>query len=86
LKTRWLVLAFGEHAAGVGIGVVGVNLVIASLIVLIRRFVFTPTRHKLLWSIITIILGCLVLLSTSGVLAYAYHVVGATKIPSKVGG
>jgi hypothetical protein len=39
---------FGEHAAVVGISVVGINLFLAALIVLIRRFVFVDTRRKLL--------------------------------------
>lgn len=73
-ENQTIAKVFGEHAAGVGIGVVGINFLFASLIVLIRRFVFTGTRQKLLWSIISLALGALALLATSGILAYSYHV------------
>jgi hypothetical protein len=66
--------AFGEHAAVVGIAVVGVNFLLTSIIVLIRRYVFENTPNKLFWGSFSISLGCLCLLVTSMVLAYAYGV------------
>jgi hypothetical protein len=65
---------FKEHSAVVGITVVGVNFLLASFVVLIRRFIFGTTTRKLLWGIISIILGSLALVVTSEVLAYAYGV------------
>jgi hypothetical protein len=66
--------AFGTHAAVVGIAVVGINFLLSSLIVLIRRFVYEHTQKKLLWGGIAISLGLMCLLVTSMVLSYAYRV------------
>lgn len=75
-ENQTIVKAFGGHSAEVGIGVIGINLLLASCIVLIRRYIFESTTRKLLWSIISIILGSTALLVTSSVLAYSYRVVG----------
>ena len=66
--------AFGVHAAVVGIAVVGINFLLSSVIVLIRRFVYEHTPQKFLWGSFAISLGFLCLLVTSMVLAYAYRV------------
>ena len=66
--------AFGIHAAVVGIAVVGINFLLSSVIVLIRRFVYEHTPRKLFWGSFSISLGFLSLLVTSMVLAYAYRV------------
>jgi hypothetical protein len=66
--------AFGIHAAVVGIAVVGINFLLSSVIVLIRRFVYEHTPRKLFWGSFSISLGFLCLLVTSMVLAYAYRV------------
>jgi hypothetical protein len=64
---------FKEHSAIVGIAVVGINFLLTSFIILIKRYIFHTTNWKLLWSIVSISLGCLALLVTSEVLAYAYR-------------
>lgn len=69
-----LTAVFKEHTAGVGIGVVALDFLFTSLILLIRRYVFASSPHKFVWTVVSIDLGSLSLLSTSGVLAYAYHV------------
>jgi len=71
---------FKEHSAVVGISVVGVNFLLTSFIVLIRRYIFEVTPRKLLWSILSISLGCLALLVTSEVLAYAYRMLPGTAL------
>lgn len=73
--------AFGEHSSGVGIAVVGIDFLLTSLIVLIRRYVFAPTEWKLLWTVISINLGALALSSTSGVLVYCYSAAPSTSVP-----
>jgi hypothetical protein len=65
---------FQEHSAVVGISVVGINFLLASFIVLIRRYILDMTTRKLLWGIVSVILGCLALVVTAEVLAYAYGV------------
>ncbi len=67
--------AFRQHSAVVGIAVVGVDFLLTSGIVLIRRYVFERTPRKLFWGSISISIGCLCILVTSLVLAYAYGVV-----------
>jgi hypothetical protein len=69
--------AFGGHAAVVGIAVIGVNFLLSSVIVLIRRFVYEHTPRKLLWGSFSISIGFLCLLVTSMVLAYAYRMAAA---------
>jgi hypothetical protein len=66
--------AFPGHTVEVGIAVVAVDFLFTSLILLIRRYVFEISRHKFLWTVVSIDLGSLALLTTSGVLAYAYSV------------
>jgi hypothetical protein len=58
--------AFEQHSAVVGIAVVGVNFLLTSFIVLIRRYIFGNTPKKLLWSIISMSLGCMALLNLRG--------------------
>jgi hypothetical protein len=67
--------AFSEHSAVVGIAIVGIDFLLVSFIILIRRYIFEVTQRKLLWSVISLSLGCLALLTTSEVLAYAYKIV-----------
>jgi hypothetical protein len=69
--------AFGGHAAVVGIAVIGVNFLLSSVIVLVRRFVYEHTPRKLLWGSFSISIGFLCLLVTSMVLAYAYRMAAA---------
>lgn len=65
--------AFQVHSAVVGIAVVGINFLLTSFIILIRRYVFDTTSRKLLWSIVSLALGFLAILVTSEVFAYAYY-------------
>jgi hypothetical protein len=71
---------FEQHSAVVGIAVVGVNFLLTSFIVLIRRYIFERTPKKLLWSVISMSLGCMALLVTSEVLAYAYRVLPGASV------
>jgi hypothetical protein len=71
-----IVAAFKEHAAEVGIGVVAIDLLFSSLIVLIRRDIFHRTERKLGWSVVVLTLGTLSIVATTSVLAYSYRVAG----------
>ncbi|HME35816.1 MAG TPA: hypothetical protein VKF84_11300 [Candidatus Sulfotelmatobacter sp.] len=68
-------VAYGAHSAVIGITVVGANFLLSSVIMFIRRYVFEGAQNKLLWSCISIGLGCLCLVTTSFVLAHAYGAV-----------
>jgi hypothetical protein len=73
-----IVAVFKEHSAEVGIGVIAVDLLFSAFIVLIRRYIFPTTNHKLRWGVTAMTLGVCAILATSSVLAYSYRVVGVS--------
>jgi hypothetical protein len=66
--------SYGPHATTVAIGVVAVNLVLAGVIVLLRRFAFPPINHQFAWAAGVLTLGAMALFVTSFSLWYGtYH-------------
>ena len=65
--------AFGEHLAATELGVVGASFFFSALIVTIKRYVFEPSSHKFVLSMVAIVFGSLALFITSAVLGYAFH-------------